>query len=210
MKTRSNTLRLFLFAAATAAFPACSSSDDPAPVPLTATTVKDVAADPTSTSSTGQPVPGTNKFTFYSMKNNAIVPNADSASTKWDVAFRGTTIITNGGTSGPGQGGVSVQSGIFDDIKTVPATATFTQDSKAAYGIPSGSGNGWYNYNPATNIISPIAGKVFLLKTAEGKYAKMEILSYYKGAPATPAATDASRYYTFRYLYQPDGSTNLQ
>ena len=40
---------------------------------------------------------------------------------------------------------------------------------------------------------------------ADGKYAKVEILSYYQGAPDSPDAfTDQSRYYTFNYVYQPN------
>jgi len=50
---------------------------------------------------------------------------------------------------------------------------------------------------------------VIFLKTAEGKYAKLEILSYHKGAPAAPIPTSEARHYTFRYVYQPDGSTKL-
>ncbi len=210
MKTRFSASRLFLLVAATTVFAACStSSDDPAPVPLTATTVKDIPADPTVISGTGQPLPGTNKFTLFSFVSNTTVANADSASTKWDLGFRGTTIIVNGGTSGPGQGAALIQSGIFDELKTAPTTG-YAQDAKPAYAIPSGSDKGWYNYNPTANLITPLAGKVIFLKTAGGKYAKVEILSYYKGAPATPTPTSEARHYTFRYVYQPDGSTNLQ
>jgi len=50
---------------------------------------------------------------------------------------------------------------------------------------------------------------VIFLKTAEGKYAKLEMLSYHKGAPAAPIPTSEARHYTFRYVYQPDGSTKL-
>jgi hypothetical protein len=74
--------------------------------------------------------------------------------------------------------------------------------------IPTGSGNGWYTYTGATNLVAPIAGKVIVVKTAENRYAKFEILSYYKGAPASPApepaGADKDRYYTFRYVYQPN------
>jgi hypothetical protein len=88
------------------------------------------------------------------------------------------------------------------------------QDNKlavpASYAIPRGSGNGWYNYDGATNTISPIAGRVVMIKTADGKYAKMEIISYYKDAPVAPTSATADRYYTFRYIYQPDGSKRLQ
>jgi HmuY protein len=185
-------------------FASCKKDEVVAIEPVKAETVKDLAADPTTISSTGQPV-SAGKFTFYSFKNG-IIASTDSASSKWDVAFKGTTILTNGGTSGIGQGSASVLSGIFDEIKEIPTSATFVQDSKTAYAIPTGSGKGWYNYDGATNIISPIAGKVLLIKTADGKYAKMEILSYYKGTPTTPNSSSVSRYYTFRYVYQPDGT----
>jgi HmuY protein len=185
-------------------FVSCKKDEVVAVEPIKSETVKDLAADPTTISSTGQPV-SAGKYTFYSFKNG-IIASADSATTKWDLAFRGTTILTNGGTSGTGQGGASILSGIFDEVKTIPASSTFNQDSKTVLAIPTGSGKGWYNYDAPTNIISPIAGKVFLIKTADGKYAKMEILSYYRNAPATPTSSSQSRYYTFRYVYQPDGT----
>lgn len=152
--------------------------------------------------------PYTGHFTLFNFRDNAQVSIADSASTKWDIGFRGTTIILNGGTSGPGVGGAQIISGIFDEIKEAP-TSGFVQDNETTYAITTGSDKGWYHYDGATNTISPIAGKVIVIKTADGKYAKMEILSYYQGAPATPDAASKSRHYKFRYIYQPDGSTKL-
>jgi hypothetical protein len=48
-----------------------------------------------------------------------------------------------------------------------------------------------------------------LIHTADGKYLKVQLLSYYTGAPAQPDLSSESRYYTFRYVIQPDGSTNF-
>ena len=49
-----------------------------------------------------------------------------------------------------------------------------------------------------------------MLRTADGNYAKLEILSYYRGNPDTSAsdfsAVKNGRYYTFRYVVQPSGS----
>ena len=92
-------------------------------------------------------------------------------------------------------------------MTTFPLASTFAQDAAATYAIPTGSGNGWYNYS--NTIISPIAGKVFVVKTHDGKYAKFEILSYYKDAPATPDATSVGRYYTFNYAYQANSTTTF-
>ena len=73
------------------------------------------------------------------------------------------------------------------------------------------SDNGWYNYSSATNLIVPVAGRTIVLTTGDGDYAKVRILSYYQGNPATPdPQTDASRYYTFEYVVQPDGSRGFE
>lgn len=210
MKTRATTLRtLLLVAFGTLVFSQCAKTEETPPAPLTATTVRDLPADPTVNPGTGQPQPATGRFTLYSLATNAVVPNSDSASTRWDVGFRGTVVIVNGGTSGPGQGAALIQNGIFDELKTAPATG-HVQDARPNFAIPAASGQGWYSYNPQANLITPIAGRVIFLKTAEGRHAKMEILSYYKGAPAQPTATSQARHYTFRYVYQPDGSTKLE
>ncbi|SKC60984.1 HmuY family protein [Ohtaekwangia koreensis] len=157
------------------------------------------------------------KFTLFSFEDNAVVANTDSISTKWDIGFRGTTIILNGGTSGPGLASGQIVSGIFDELLEAPATG-YASDSESK--AITGSG-GWYTYTGTTAVpnhaILPIAGKVLVLKTADGKYVKMEIISYYKGNPDTTTSTfadlntrPASRYYTFNFIYQPDGTTNFE
>lgn len=179
--------------------------------------VEDVAADPATGRDpvTGQPVGTTGHFTLFSLSENRIVSSGanfsaeDSASTDWDIGFRGTTIILNGGTSGPGQGGVIVREGIFEDLADAP-NAGYVVDSATGYGVPSGSGNGWYNYNPAAMVLSPIPGRFLVIRTADGRYAKLRIISYYQGAPdPVDPFTSQERYYTFEFVYQPDGSTQL-
>ena len=139
--------------------------------------------------------------------------DADLQTSKWDIGFNGTNIIINSGTSGPGTASGQLYSGIFADLTTAPESG-FLQDNSAAspavYAITRTSGSTWYTYNSSTNIITPTAGKVIVVKTSDGKYAKMEILSYYKDSPATPTSSSLDRYYTFRYVYQPNGSKSLQ
>jgi hypothetical protein len=173
--------------------------------PVNAQTVTNINADPASTG---------NHYTFFSLERNETVAVTDSATNKWDIAFRSTTIITNSGTSGPGQGGAFVQTGTtYDDYTKVAADSTFRVDNLAAtpaFAIPTGSGNGWYNYNSSANLITPIPGRLIIVRTATGKYAKLEITSYYKDAPATPDAGSTSRYYHFRFGFQADGSKNFK
>ena len=192
---------------------ACTKSDSTTVMPVTAVTVKDIPAD-TVVGLSAQGIPITNgKYTFYSLEKNAVVSNSDSASSKWDIAFMATKIITNGGTSGTGLGGAFIYTGLFDALTTIPTDSVFkTDNAPASYAITYGSGKGWYNYDGLTNIITPLAGRVLVIRTASGKYAKMEITSYYKGGVTLSAtASDADklnkqRYYTFRFAYQPNGT----
>jgi len=55
-----------------------------------------------------------------------------------------------------------------------------------------------------------VLGKVIVLKTSDDKYAKVEIISYYQGHPTAPHSESISRYYTFRWFRQADGSRTLQ
>jgi len=177
--------------------------------PPEVTLVEDLEADPfVGFAPDGRPV-GTGRFTFFNLRDNHMMAAADSASTDWDVAFRGTTILINGGTSGPGQGAAQVVDGVFEEITEAPADG-WQVDGAQGPAILDGSGNGWYNYNPAQMTVSPIPGRVILIRTADGRYAKVRVLSYYKGRPATPSADSEARYYTFEYVIQADGSRVLE
>jgi hypothetical protein len=205
-------------------FFSCSKSD-PAPAPVQAVKFNDLPADPATSfdPNTGVATGYTNKFTFFSFSTGKVVDNPSG--TNWDLAFRATTILVNGGTSGSGQGGAQVVTGIFSDFTTAP-TDGYLQDNdsgglnpaptpNANLAIPTGSGKAWYvatGGGPGSaSVITATAGKVLMIRTADSKYAKMEILSYYKGAPVTiNPNSDIPRYYTFQYVYQPDGSTRLK
>jgi len=191
----------------------CGKDDVPAPVTVQTKTVNSLQADTIiGIAPSGQPY-GSGKYTLYSLETNSVIANADSATAKWDIGFRGTTIITNSGNSGPGAGGAFIYTGTFSDVTTISNDSTFrTDNAPTSYAIKTGSGNGWYSYNGATNLVTPIPGRILVIRTATGKYAKIEIQNYYKGG-VTPDATASDndklmkqRYYTFRYTYQADGS----
>jgi hypothetical protein len=209
---------LILAAIVTIGLMSCDKNEDnPTPQPLQAQTVNDLMADTIiGLAPSGQPV-GSGKYTFYSLETNSVVANTDSATNKWDLGFRGTTIITNSGNSGPASGGAFVFVGTFDELKTVPTDSVFRIDNApSAYAIKTGSGNGWYTYNPTSNLVTPTPGRILVIRTASGKYAKVEVLNYYKGGVTPdPSASDETklkeqRYYKFRYMYQSDGTTKLE
>lgn len=82
-----------LIAITSFAFVACTKNEYTVIAPLTATVVKDLAADTVlGIASNGMPY-SAGKYTFYSLEKNAIVPNTDSASTKWDIALDRKSVV---------------------------------------------------------------------------------------------------------------------
>lgn len=139
-------------------------------------------------------------FTKFSFETGTVV--TDDA---WDIAFRGTTILINGGvkvglTDEPtrtGIGSLSLQTGTFGDVLIAPNDSEFKQDQSGVLALPKST---WYSYNPQNHLISAVAGKVLIIKTHNNHYVKMEILSYYKDQDTSKD----SRYYSFNYVYNPN------
>ncbi|GAA5522077.1 HmuY family protein [Aliifodinibius salicampi] len=159
---------------------------------------------------------GNPQIAYYSLRENTLVQ--DSASTEWDIAFSRTTIYTNSGSSGPGDGGAIVLDQSFEATAMAPSEGYVIDTSSTNLAIPTGSDNGWYHYNPSTHIVTPIEGKTIVIRTAGGtQYAKINILSYYKGNPDLSGDefnnnpdNYPSGHYTFEYAIQLHGSRELQ
>jgi hypothetical protein len=187
-------------------FTSCSNDDDKSSGTTTLETKMYSNLYAPQTGGQGQPTAG--EFAKFSFADDAIV-----TSENWDIAFRGTTLIVNGGTeigltdepTRTGIAAISTLSSTFDNVTTIPAATTFAQDEAGIYAFAEP----WYDYNSTTHIISPVAGRVYVVKTHNGKYAKFEILSYYQDAPANPDMTSPSRYFTFKYVYQSESETNF-
>ncbi|MDO5979160.1 HmuY family protein [Flavivirga spongiicola] len=184
----------------------CSSDDSTPVLGVTSKTISNLHAPQSGGQGQG-PISGSfTKFNFATGKTT-------TSDTDWDIAFRGTSIIVNGGASlgttdepnRTGQAAAYIANGTMASITDVDSSL-FVQDSNTGYAITTGNGNGWYTYaGPPTHLITPIPGKILVFKTRDGKYAKVEILSYYENAPANPDITiHATPYYTFNYVYQPN------
>ncbi len=136
-------------------------------------------------------------FTLYSLREERIVPQKDSASAVWDIGFRSTTIIVNGGTSGPGQGAATVISMPFEDVTEPPADNLFRTDgdgdcpNESVYAICTGSLNGWYEY-AGSGVVNPMPATTLVIRLAEGSFAKVRIVKYEMAGEA--------RQYMFEYV----------
>ena len=200
-----NTLILVAFIAFSTV--SCNNDSDDPVIPLQTLKIENLHA-PNDVIDYNQNPPAVTEvkpFNYFSFSSGSLVTENDS----WDIAFKGTTIITNSGVSGSGTAAAVIKEGTFADITQAPADTEFKEDTNTSLAIPNGSGNGWYNYNPSTHAIIPIPGKIIIVKTNDGNYAKVEIISYYKDAPSDLTGAE-SPYYTFNYMYQTDGSTSLE
>lgn len=156
-------------------------------------------------------------YTFYDLQNGEIVADTDSATNTWDIAFSSTTILTNSGASGPGEGGAIILDVPFEEVTLAPSEG-YNTDTENTLAIPTGDENGWYNYtstdqNP-NHAILPIENKTIVIRTGDGEhYAKIRILSYYKGNPEITSdmqfPPQDDRYYTFEYAIQLNGTREL-
>lgn len=126
---------------------------------------------------------------YFSLRRGEVVTDdAVAAGTSWDLAISRTLIATNSGTSGPGMGGAADPSaGALGDIVTA-AGVTYAADTMLSVPGPQGPGGysgspilaAWYDYDPTTHAVTPKA-KAFLVRTADGGHAKLQITSYASG-----------------------------
>ncbi len=122
----------------------------------------------------------------------------EAAGGEWDLAFRRYQILANGGPQYAGRGGIADLGTVaFDDVRAVPETGYQPNERTPDPRNPAIAY--WYRYGFFSHVLSP-KPHVWAVRTADGRYAKIELLSYYcaRGEPGC---------LTFRYVYQGDGST---
>lgn len=135
---------------------------------------------------------------FFSFSLGSVVENPGPLA--WDLAFRRFQIIANGGDGFAGSGGIlDLGKRAFADVRFLP------EDGYVGTTARSDSTNAaiarWYSYSWTSHVLSP-EPRVFAVRTADGRYAKLEIASYYCPG-AQPGCT------TFRYVYQGAGGRDL-
>jgi len=161
----------------------------------------------------------TGDFIKFSFSQGDIVTNEN-----WDVAFRGTTLIVNGGGKAnidqpdrTGNAAVYIEIGSMSEIVSVD-TSRLLQDNSSGSAILNNimtddlgvSGKGWASYSFSTHLFSPRAGRILVFRTHDDKYAKMEIIYFYDSLNPETKNGDIGGYYTFNYVYQSEeGNTTF-
>jgi HmuY protein len=131
----------------------------------------------------------TDRWRRFDFGRNAVV---DSGS--WDIAMRRFHLIT-----APGGGIVDLGVVAFDSVRQLPA-AGYAPNATGPDTTNPGVGK-WYTYSMLSHLLTT-RHHVYGIRTAGGKYAKLELLTYYCKDAGTACIT-------FRYAYQGDGSRRV-
>jgi len=124
----------------------------------------------------------------FSFKLGAVVDGSG------DLAFKRYAIV-----AGPGAGILDLGETAFEQVRTVPADGYVVNEGAAEPRNPAIAS--WYTYGFFTHVLSP-KRRVWAVRTADGRYAKLEMVGYYCPGPQPGCPT-------FRYVYQGDGTTRV-
>jgi hypothetical protein len=136
------------------------------------------------------------RWQYFSLRVGAVVANPGPVD--WDLAFRRYQIIANGGPAFIGQGGIrDLGAAGFDAVQTVPADGYAVTEGKDDPKNPAVAS--WYDYGFFSHVLKP-KPHVWAVRTADGRYAKVEFVGYY-----CPGSRPGCL--TLRYVFQGNGST---
>ncbi|MGE3537045.1 MAG: HmuY family protein [Candidatus Tectimicrobiota bacterium] len=142
---------------------------------------------------------------YFDFARGSVVAIREPRTESWDLAFQRYVIRTNGGQTNPaGQGALlRLNERALGAVPKVPDQAEFVSDIHPK-NRPSSYNpltEKWFNYSYLANVLAP-KPVVYVVRTHDGKYAKMRLLSYY-------CTEKSAGCLTFEYVYQGDGSINL-
>ena len=137
---------------------------------------------------------------YFSLATGSVVSATQSNTTSWDIAFKEYYVKLNGGASGKGKGeALKTDSKDFESVKET-ITVGFEKDKEVTFKDMKGketkenvspvltggfgSTTGTINLNPANikkwgSVYAP-NNWVYIIKTADGKYAKVQVTDFYK------------------------------
>ena len=152
-------------------------------------------------------------WAYVNLAKGETVDIADPAtSMAWDLGFKRTAVIANGGVSGPGKTGTLILKDIsFEDVLEAPEGDYVSDTDQIA---TFARGNGWYTYTGPPNhwvLPNPI---VYALRIAVDPktqppspyyYAKVRFIGYYENNETK----EGSGNITIEYALQDDGTRSF-
>ena len=149
-------------------------------------------------------------WAYVNLTEGETVDIADAAtSMAWDLGFKRTEVIVNGGVSGPRKtGALALEDISFEDVLEAPGEEYISDTDQIA---TFARGDGWYTYTgPPNHWILPNS-MVYILRipvdpTAESEgpyyYAKVRFIGYYENNENK----EGSGYVTIEYVLQDNGT----
>ena len=134
------------------------------------------------------------KWAYFDFSSGTTVLTSQE-SLDWDLAFRRTDLLTNGGETNPASDG-----GAFDlgdvpigESQPFPANSYVVDTTHDERGLENPALHGWYSYDWFRHVISS-KGHTYGVRTASGETALVTFLSYY-------CDDGSAGCITFQYLY---------
>lgn len=142
------------------------------------------------------------EYVYFNLRSGKVVKIHDPSSLEWDLAFRRSKVITNGGASSKlGQAGLIDLGPVeFDTVKEVP-TDNYVLDVSTRTDTENPVILKPYNYNYLTHKLKA-KKNVYAARTADSKYAKFQFLDFYCDNKEVGCIT-------IRFVYQENGSNSF-
>jgi len=118
------------------------------------------------------------EWVYFDFSSGTVV-STSRESLDWDLAFKRTDILTNGGETNPAGGGGAVDLGEIPLSEAVlPADGYLADATDDENGVENPALHKWYSYNWTTHIVNS-KGHTFALRTATGELVLLKFASYY-------------------------------
>ena len=144
-----------------------------------------------------------NDWVYFDFSRGGVVKIQDQTSLEWDLAFRRSKVISNGGATNKfGKAGL-VDLGNSTEFNQIPEAPlnNYTQDSATRTETENPILLKWYRYNYLTHKLTP-KSNTYAVKTADEKFAKIKFLNFY-------CANKETGCIQMQYVYQASGSNKF-
>jgi hypothetical protein len=143
-------------------------------------------------------------WTYFDFSRNSVVTVGERESLDWDLAFRRYKVLSNSGKTNPKGGGGIIDLGSVDfyAVQNAPEEGyVIDTQGKNFLETENQAIRSWYAYSAMTNTLKT-KNHTYIIRTTDGKYAKMRIRHYY-------CAGHVSGCMTIEYVYQGSGSRSF-
>ena len=144
-----------------------------------------------------------NDWVYFDFSRGGVVKIQDQTSLEWDLAFRRSKVISNGGATNKfGKAGL-VDLGNSTEFNQIPEAPlnNYIQDSATRTETENPILLKWYRYNYLTHKLTP-KSNTYAVKTADEKFAKIKFLNFY-------CANKETGCIQMQYVYQASGSNKF-